>query len=337
MKLQWLVVGAAVVAVGVYIAVQVSDGPSDPPFTRDRLVDGNSLVVTFRPDGLIEGYKYTLLDDGEWLWERTTPDGLAGDAFVYNGKDYLLRLAPGCYAKLDSVTPPLIPGVTTTPRLKGLKGRRNMPDGTYQYDVEVGEWGWNPAQTHSHIVVDEDLAHLKDPDESYEATTTGPPAATYYGHYVIEKAPRADRDNARAVISAAKASPTAQFTVRMRTIASQIGDPVTGPYTVLVAQGCPDAPGQLYPASAGGQRSGARVSAFVAGLRVGPPAVVTDAHAVIGSIFGPREEILAVAQNTPAADVPVKVGQLLTITTESRIPVAVQITACEGTAFFRCN
>ncbi|MFN0145517.1 MAG: hypothetical protein ACKVT1_03325 [Dehalococcoidia bacterium] len=339
--MKWAATGflLLLVAAGAWGYSAYRESTLDAVFKRDRLANSGSLVVTFEGEGQFEGYRYTRLGDGKWIWERTlrptAGEAQPGDTMLWNGKEYLLQLGPGCFASLASVRPPLIPGVTTAKRLKEMDLKHLIPGPDYQYEVEPGDAASPaPLEPVSPVTITEDLRGVDHGE--YRAATSGRSIALSYGTYRIVRATPAEVKAAEGRISEARASEVARLEMRVRALSAQFGG-VTGPYPLLVAGACPGTPAQLYPASRGGQRPGARWRPPDLPLISGQPGVVAAARAIPAVLLpAPYDVVIARANAETPADTPVKRGQVLVVKGPGTTFLAISIDSCEPASFFPC-
>lgn len=339
MKLHLWIAGAIVVAALGWAATRDWGGPSDPVFSRDRFLDSNDVTITFRSDVVYEGYRYTRLEDGTWLWERLDQRGDAFPDYIVHGKrGDLLRIADGCHVAVDGLHPPFIPGVTVAQKLTDVPRRKHHPDDSYEYDVEAGNTALQDVSGPGGLVtVTEHLATLR--TGQYAVDTVGQSPAITYGTYQVRKATGEERARVRTLAGAATASENARFDVRLRVIESDLLAPVLGPYPVVVAKDCPGQPAQLYASSQGGQGPGLRAGRpdFDIGADASGGPVLHDAKPIRGSIFADRENLVAASGAVTPRDVPIHAGQLMVVTARTgALPLAVFVASCTGTSFFRC-
>lgn len=337
MKAQWLF-GAIVLAVLAVVAgVWASGGTADPVFTRDRLAKSGDLAVTFQAEGYSEGYVFTRFKNGDWIWDRTEGGRVLEDTVVSRAGQTLVRLAEGCWAELPAVRLPFIPGVTVARELKEIAGRRHMPDGSYVYDVSPGETvGADLGATEAiRVEASEDLREVESAG-SYGVHTSGTSHALTYGTYRVSRLSGGAREAARVRLDGAVASPVARFDIRFKLLDNEVIRSLTGPYAVLVAEACPGNPGQLYPASAGGQRPGARSRPLDFVVTAGSAATVPGARPLTASINAPAAALAFAADQVAARDVPIRPGGVFVVVATNGSRMAVLVTACSPQSFFGC-
>jgi hypothetical protein len=340
MKAAFVVVVLALLAGGAWAYTSLDHRTFDAVYKRDRLAADNALVITYQPYGAYEGFRFTVLKDGRWVWERTFPanaaEGQPEDALLSPGSQVLLQLGPGCHAELAGVAPPFIPGVTVAKRLKDLELRHILPGDVYEYEAEPGAAAAPPVSGPGNLVtVREDLSQIA--QGMYRVTTSGMTAAMTYGLYTITKASKAEERAARTRLEAAHASAVARLDVRVKVL-GEIVESVTGPYPILVAGDCPDRAAQLYQGALGGQRLGPRSRPADLQFVPGKPGYVPGARIMPGTLQTTTsyETILRAAADLPRDEVAVRKGQLLVVDGRNGIPLAVQVESCRGTDFFPC-
>ena len=339
--MKWLAGGLLVVllSAGAWGYTVYNERTLDVVFKRDRLANGGALVVTFQGEGLFEGYRYTRLNGGKWIWERTVPpssgDSQPVDAMLSNGHEVLLQLGPSCFAPIEGVHQPLIPGVTTASRIKQMEIRHLLPGPDYQYEVDPGDAASPPVSgPGTQVTITEDLRDI-DRGE-YRAKTSGRTLAVAYGVYRVNRATAAEVKAAERRINEAQASNVARLQVRVRALSLLFG-PVTGPYPILVAEACPGTPAQLYPASRGGQRPGARWRPPEFALSATEPGVVTGARPIPSVLLGaPYDVVITRASSVTPVNTPIKRGQVLVVTGPGTTFLAISVDSCEPTSFFPC-
>lgn len=323
---------AVVLAAGGWFAYD--SGERDPGYLRDRLVAGD--VVATYSSGFTEGYRFTLLRDEGWLWERLGRGGTPfGDALLHIDGRTLLRVDDRCWVSLRDVRLPFVPGVTVPRALSGKGGIERDPDHYYRYSLEPGETAPAGVTRAAAVDVTEDV---RDPDgEGLRITTAGTDPSFWYGTYRVRAATDADRARWAELASGARPSAVARMEVRERIVGSPVGNNVTGPFTLVVAGDCQDRPVLIRPAAAGGQRLGPRLSQ--ANVRFGPgqPPVVRDAVDVpiaIHAQFTAEAPLAEVARNL--GDVPLRERLVVLVRNPDGVLMAVQFQTCEPQPFFLC-
>lgn len=155
-----------------------------------------------------------------------------------------MAAAPGCYIAIpedDAPAAPMVPGVSLVRDLSHAPQLKQ--DGAiYSYHISGDDGGGG-------LNVREDLGGIAT-TQSYRATVTsdGSGGTGLPGVYVVRRATEVEADLAKRLLSGAKASPVAAFTVRQRALVA--GAPVQGGSIAMVSpEGCPDAlsinPGSL--------------------------------------------------------------------------------------------
>jgi hypothetical protein len=339
-KVALVVVVLVLLGGGAWAYTKLDERTFDAVYKRDRLARDNALAITYQPEGAYEGFRFTVLKDRRWVWERTyppkAPEGQPEDTLLSTGREVLLQMGPGCHAALEGVAAPFIPGVTVALRLKDLELRHMLPGDVYEYEAEPGAAASPPVSGPGNLVtVREDLSEIA--RGVYRVTTTGQTPAMTYGLYTIAKASRAEERAARTRLDAAKASTVARLEVRVKVL-GEIVESVTGPYPILVAGDCPERTAQLYQGARGGQRLGPRSRPADLQFVVGKPGLVPGARVLRGTLqtTTPYQVILRAAADLPRSEVAVRKGQLLVVDGRNGIPLAVQVDSCSGTDFFPC-
>ena len=341
--MKWVLGGLLVVLIGAgawgYSAY--NERTLDVVFKRDRLANSGALVVTFEGEGGFEGYRYTRLQSDRWIWERTlrpaSGESQPADTMLSNGDEVLLQLGPGCFAAVEGVHQPLIPGVTTAKRLKELELRHLLPGPDYEYEVDGSGAASPPVSGPGSRIAVTITEDLRDIDRGeYRASTTGKSIALSYGSYRVMRATDAETRAAKQRIEAAHRTNVARLQVRVRALSALFGA-VTGPYPILIAEACPGNPAQLYPASRGGQRPGPRWRVPELPLSAAQPGVVPGARTIPSVILGaPYEVVIARAAAETARDTALRRGQVLVVAGPGETFLAISIDSCEPASFFPC-
>jgi hypothetical protein len=330
-KPHWVVAVVALLAFAGWGVFASRSNAPDPLYSRDHLVDGDALVVTFKSDLTDEAYRFVSLKGKGWIWTRTTANATGIDGtLLFNGKQYMLEVSNACFVPLPSVEEPFIPGLTAVQKLGSARYGHN-PDGSYTYETPA-EPLISYAQPGATVSVTEQLSQLEHAD-SYALTTTGKTPWLGYGSYHLGRASNADRDAAAALLDRAKASKTADVQIRERMIWGNVGSLLQGPFDLLYADDCPATPVQLRPSILGGDIGGVRATApdvlFKAGLTV-------DAGLAIPlPIFATRDELFDASEDQPFGPAQAQMGTVLVIPNNGAT-MAIQVTACTSSAAFHC-
>jgi hypothetical protein len=338
-RAHWLVIGAILVGTVGWAAMQGRSQAPDPLHTRDRLVDSDAVVGEFAATGQ-PGYRYTVIAGAGWTWERRLLDGtLAPDAIVHNGRQHLLRVTDGCFVALESVQPPLIPGLTISNRLKGLKGRKNNPDGSYSYEVGPEPFAIVGSATtvSGNVSVREDLEPLER-GAGFEAITSGGASGVAYGSYLVRRATSQERARAEAMIETARASEVAPVVTRERVVSGGpggSGGAGTLQLTTLVARDCPERPVQLAAGSRGGQQTTARWDVPRLPIGVASPPVLRDVRVLGLPLFTSRSTLAQTAAATERTTVALKPGLVVAVDSGSTV-VAIEVSSCTAKEWFAC-
>ena len=78
---------------------------------RQAILDSGELSVEFKPDGGSVGWRFLLLDDQTWIWDRGP---YWGQTLLHDSGSMRLQIEPGCFIEIPPETRPLIPGITLT-------------------------------------------------------------------------------------------------------------------------------------------------------------------------------------------------------------------------------
>lgn len=336
MRVHVLFVAVVLALVTGWVVVQRRGPGADPDAARDRLVAQDNVVATFVTEN-VEGYTFTRLHNGTWTWDRTFLDGThAPGALLYNGRQYLLEIAGGCYIDLPQVRDPLIPGVTVARKLKGLAGVTHESATTVHYRVDPGSTAVNAIAGPAAIVdVAEDLSPLER-NEGYRAVTSGSSGSVWYGSYVVRAATAAEADEAATRIREAAASPYASLRVQLRVVGTEVGGRVVGPYPIVVARDCPGSPGQVWPSAQGGQGGGLRVTPSPIRFTAATTPVVAGAKLLRSPLAVSSDALAVVAAEGTFGDVPLSVGAVYVVSDGMGAMLAIEVLSCSGRPFFVC-
>ena len=327
-----MVAAIALVALGGWAVLAARSDAPDPLFTRDHLVAGDAVVVTYRSAMTDEAYRFISLKGRGWVWSRTTPDSSGIDGtLISTGKQYLLQISDACFIALPHVDEPFMPGLTDAAKLQSSSYGHN-PDGSYTYETPAASL-ISYAPTGATVSVTEELSQLEHAD-GYSVVTSGKTPWLWYGSYHIAPATAAERDQAVALLARATASKTASVQFRERLIWSNVTAVLLGPFDVYYPDDCPALPVQLRPASLGGQIGGARATPpdipFKAGLAVDHGIVLPF------PIFATRDQLFDAIQGTPFSPARAPTNGTVLIVPNDGATMAIQVTSCSSSAAFQC-
>lgn len=336
MRLHALILGVALATFAGWVAFWPRADHPDLVRARDSIVASEAVVVRFDPGG-VGGYRFISLKNEGWLWERTDADGEPyPDALVFNGREHLLRVADACYIAIRDVRPPFIPGVTFTPRLARQPGLDSQAGEKYVYAVAPG-FAARPDYPSSlpDLEITEDLSSLR-ADGTIRASTGLSPGFIWRGDYSIARAGEADVGRARSAIRSARASDYAEIILRERVFGNIIGNVISEPSAVIVAEACPDRPARLWPGSRGGQAEGLRATPAPFDLTSGDAPVVRNAATTTASIRGPVEYLLRAFDRASFGDVPITTTDTILVNVGVANGVALEVISCTSRPWFRC-
>lgn len=336
MRLHIGILGAVVVLFAAWLLFGPREKSPDLVRARDRLVASDAITVRFDPGG-VGGYQFTSIKGEGWLWERTDASGKPyPDAIAFNGRDHLLRVAEGCYIQVKDFRPPLIPGVTVSPRLARQPGLHERAGSNYVYAVSPS---FSARQDYPSslpaLEITEDLSRLR-ADATVLASTGSSPDYIWRGDYRINAATAADIARARGVLREARPSDYAEIVLIDRVIGNILGNVISDPSSVVIAQDCPESPARLWPGSHGAQAEGLRATPLPFTVVPGDHPVFRDAHATTMSIRAPSGFLNELFENAPYEDVPVSTAQTVIIHRGEADGLAVFILSCTAKPWFRC-
>jgi hypothetical protein len=336
MRVHALILGTALIALAGWLLFSPREDHPDLVRARDSLVASDALLVRFDPGG-VGGYRFISLKDEGWVWERTDATGAPyPDALIFNGTEHLLRIADSCFIPLHEVRPPFIPGITVVPRLARQGGLDEQPGDLYVYAVAPGFAARaDYPSSLPDLEVTEDLSSLR-ADATIHASTGLDAGFIWRGDYSIARASDSDVAAARALIAGARASGYAEIVLRERVFGNIIGNVISEPASVIVAEDCPHLPARLYPAARGGQAEGLRVMPAPFELTYGEAPVFPDAATTTASIRGPIEYITRAFDNATFSDIPITTTDTILINRGPANGVALAILSCTSRTWFRC-
>lgn len=335
---RWQLLPLGLVGIGFagWVVLQPGTGSGDPVVARDRFLAGGGLVATFSPGGA-EGYRFTVVKDVGWVWERTSGPGggVRDDALIWNGTQHLLRVADGCYVSLDGVREPLIPGWNAAQRLVSQPGLRRIGDTRAEYEVDAAPY--LPGSQSGSVRVIEVLSTVEDGALLVHTSPSGLATRLWTGSYELRPATVEELAAARETIEVAGASSSAEVTFLERVTGTLVlSTALLGPYTVVVAEECPDSPVLLGSAVRGGQVEGLRTAPSPLRFTDDIPPRVESAVATRLKIRAPVESFNAEMAGVTFGTVPVTESGVLLVSTGAGSGVAVQILSCTATPWFAC-
>ncbi|MGH2609350.1 MAG: hypothetical protein ACRDHF_09710 [Tepidiformaceae bacterium] len=336
MRLHAAILGVAIAGFASWLAFWPRADHPDLVRARDSLVASDAIVVRFDPGG-VAGYRFISVKDEGWLWERTDASGNPyPDALLFTGEDHLLRIADACYIAVRDLRPPLIPGVTFTPRLARQAGLDHQAEGRYAYAVAPG-FAARPDYPSSlpDVEITEDLSRLRD-DGTIHASTGSDPGYIWRGDYSIARASAADVERVRAVLREAHASEYAEIVLRERVFGNIIGNIISEPSSVIVAEECAGHPARLWPGSGGGQAEGLRATPAPFDLTHGPAPVFRNSATTTASIRGPVDYLLRAFEGATFGDVPITSTDTVLVNRGRANGVAISIISCTSRPWFQC-
>ncbi len=336
MRWQILVALGVVVIVSGWVLFQPRSNAPDLVVARDRLVASDAVVALFSPGGA-EGYRFTSIPDRGWVWERTSgPEGKAlPDAIIFNGRQYLLRIAEGCFIQLPPVRLPLVPGVTLSQKLVNQRGLEDQGGGRYAYDIESAEFG-RMGTVPASMRVSEDLSSLSS-GGAMLASTGEPPGPIWPGHYRMNRASTTERAVAEQLIATAFPSDYAEIVIRERVVGTTIlSNAIFGPYRIVVPEACPNAPTRLANGIEGGQSEGLRSSPSPLRFAPGTTARIDGAQETALKLRAPVELFNALAEIGQFGTVPATSTSTIVAAINGGGFLAFQIDACTSRPWFSC-
>ena len=322
MRLHAVLLGVAVAGFAGWLAFWPRQEHPDLVRARDALVASDALSVEFDPGG-VGGYRFVWLKGRGWVWERTDGSGEPyPDALVYNGQEHLLRIAAGCYVPMYDVRMPVVPGLTVAPRLARHPGVSDEGE-SYSYTA-AASFAVRPDYRHglADLEITEDLSLLR-AQGVVRATTGSQPGYIWRGDYTIARASAAEIDRARAVLDEAVASDYAEVIVRQQLFGNVLWGGVSPPFSVVVAEACPDRPTQLGGAAWGGQAEGLRAIPVPYELTYGNEPVFRNATVMGGPPGSP-------------GDVSVKTTEIIVLRSGPASGIRLQVVSCTSRPWFRC-
>lgn len=227
--------------------------PTTPMGIRDSIAGGDAVVVSYTRAGNGTGAATTItfIKGKGWTWQQAGFGGSRGTTVIRASSHTLMAAAPGCYIAIpDDNAPdtPLVPGVNLVRDLS--RAPQLKEEGAIYTYMAPGD------SDEAQMKVSEDLGGIA-VTHSYRATATlesNPQGAGSIqpGVYTVRRASPAEREAAISMLSTAKASPVATFTVRQRALAPGAAG-TAGAIALVSPEGCPDAlavnPAALGPAS----------------------------------------------------------------------------------------
>lgn len=325
---------ALLALLGGWIALQPRSSAPDLVVARDRLVAGD-VVATFSP-GAAEGYRFTLLRDGAWVWERTSgSDGSPlPDAIVFNGSDHLLRIDDACFIRLGAVKPPLVPGLTVARALTTQRGLDEQGGGRYAYTVDATAFSRTSAP--ASLRVTEDLSALRS-NGAILVSTGEPPGPVWQGSYRLDRATQAEIERARRLVAGASPSDYAELVFRERVAGTLVlSSAVLGPYRIVVPEACPARATLLASGVQGGQAEGLRTAPSPLRFGPGDPATIERAKVTTLHIRAPVEAFNAAMEAGDLGSVPLTTTAVVVLRSNGGGVLAVEIVACTARPWFRC-
>jgi hypothetical protein len=309
-----------------------SEGPID---RRESFLAAGPIAVAFTTSHS-EGYEFIWLGDSRWTWERVSRDGTVGeDAIVHDGSRTLLRIASGCWIEPARVAPPFVPGLTAARDLRAIGHEQG--EGTIRYELDPSAVAPLSRQA-TNLTVLEDPEHATGNNPHLIAWTSGDNPSFWYGNYEFRPASQDAVAQAHALLAEARATPFATMEIRERVLSTVIGSLVVGPYPLVVAEGCPDHPVTLRPASRGGQLGGPRVVPSNLALAVVDGRAVARASVVVpGPIHESPADMMAAARVRTPRDIPIEVPLLIATRYGDGGWMAVRISDCTPAPFFPCT
>ena len=336
MRWQLLPLGLAGIGFAGWVAFQPGGGTGDPVVARDRFLDAEGLVVTFSPGGA-EGYRFTVIDGEGWVWERTSGPGgsVRSDALIWNGSEHLLRIADGCHVPITGVREPLVPGWNVAARLVSQRGLMRVGDTRAEYEIDASPFlVGSQAAT---IQVTEVLSAVEEGVLRVETSAGERVTRVWTGSYEVWPAGADEIAAASAAIDGAGASDFAEVTFLERVTGTLVlSTALLGPYTVVIAEDCPDSPVLLGSAVRGGQVEGLRSSPSPLRFTAGSPPLVERALVTRLKIRAPVESFNAEMDGGEFGAVPVTESGVMLISTGGGSGIAVQVLSCTATEWFAC-
>ncbi|MEX0782829.1 MAG: hypothetical protein WD557_09280 [Dehalococcoidia bacterium] len=335
MRLHAVLLGVVLAALAGWLLFWPREDHPDLVRARDSLVASDALVVRFDPGG-VGGYRFVSLKDEGWLWERTDADGEPyPDALVFNGDQHLLRVADSCYIPILDVRSPLIPGITVVPRLSRQPDLDEQGE-HYIYAVAPGFAARSDYPSSlPDLEVTEDLSTLR-AEATILASTGSDPGYIWRGSYSIARATPADISGARAVLASARPSGYAEIVLRERVFGNIIGNIISEPSSVVVAEDCPDHPARLWPGSRGGQAEGLRATPAPFDLSHGLTPVFRNSATTSASVRGPVEYLTRAFADASFGDVPITTTDTILVNRGPYNGVAIGIISCTSRPWFHC-
>ncbi|MEO8538312.1 MAG: hypothetical protein ABI577_01135 [bacterium] len=336
MRWQLVAVFFAVVAIAGWLVFQPREDAPSLVTARDHLVASDAVVATFSA-GASEGYRFTSLRNGGWVWERTNgSDGSPlPDAILFTGQMYLLRISEACFIRLPTVKPPLIPGITVSRKLVNQPGLHDTAGTLFAYTIEATDFARNAAVPVS-MRVTENLAGLAK-SGTLLATTGEPPGLVWPGDYSLSRATPSQRQAAADLLASAKPSDYAEMVIRERIVGTTIlNNAILGPFRIVIPEACPDHPTMLSMGVEGGQVEGLRSSPSPLRFLDGDPARIDDAVETLVKFRAPVDAFNAVAEAGGFGTVPVTSASVIVARIAGGGFLGLQIDSCSSRPWFRC-
>ncbi len=339
MRWQLVPLGLLAVALGGWAAFQPrGETGGDLVVARDRFLQAEGVVATFSPGGA-EGYRFTAIEGEGWVWERTTGPGggVQVDAIVYNGSQHLLRLEEGCFVPLAGVREPLVPGVTAARRLVTQPGLRRVGDTRAEYEVDATRFLGAPTSSlNATVQVTEVLSTVREGTLKIETSAVGRWNRVWTGSYELAVATPNEVSVARKLL-AATPSDFAEVTFLERVAGMLVlSTALLGPYSVLIAEDCPDTPVLLGSGVRGGQVEGLRTAPSPLRFDDSTPPLVLEAMETRLRIRAPVESFNAEMANGTYGTVPITSASVILVSTGRGAGIAVQVMSCTAKPWFTC-
>jgi hypothetical protein len=237
---------------------------------------------------------------------------------------------------MRDVRPPLIPGLTITPRLARQPDLDRQEGERYVYAV-------SPAfaaradypSTIPDLEVTEDLSSLR-ASGVVKASTGIKAGYIWRGNYEISEATPGEVARARDVLSNAYPSDYAELIVRERVVGNVVGSVLLEASSLVVAKDCPDSPARLWAGSRGGQSEGLRTTPAQFQLTHGDTPVFRNAFATSVSVRAPVDYLNDVFETASYGDVPVTTTRTIIINLAPNYGVALLVQSCTSRPWFHC-
>lgn len=333
---QLLPLGLIGLGIAAWVALQAGAGGGDPVVARDRFLRAEGLVATFSPGGA-EGYRFTVVEGVGWVWERTRGPGGAvrHDSLVWDGTKHLLRISEGCYVPIEGVREPLVPGWNVARRLVSQPGLKRVGDTRAEYEVDAS--AFLVGSQAATVLVTEVLSAVEGGVLRAETSPGEGVTRVWTGAYEVRPATLDELTAARAAIERARASDFAEVTFLERVTGTLVlSTALLGPYTVVVAEDCPEAPVLLGSAVRGGQVEGLRSARSPLRFTTDSPPHVEDAMATRLKIRAPVESFNAEMAGGEFGRVPITESGVMLVSTGGGSGIAVQVLSCTATEWFAC-